>query len=120
MPEQGGIIVAEIVRYSGDLLRVVWDQYSPKETLKPVSWEAENGHEWLYWAGSRGWGINTEWQLLAEACLSLIPFTYFVEIIRGLLIKQTLFIDLATDFLALTIFAVAFVLGSIAKFRKTL
>ncbi len=50
----------------------------------------------------------------------LIPFTYFVEIIRGLLIKQTLFIDLAPDFLALTLFAVVFVLGSIAKFRKTL
>jgi hypothetical protein len=36
------------------------------------------------------------------------------------LIKQTLFIDLAPDFLALTLFAVVFVLGSIAKFRETL
>jgi hypothetical protein len=36
------------------------------------------------------------------------------------LIKQTRFIDLAPDFLALTIFAVAFVLGGNAKFRKTL
>jgi hypothetical protein len=30
---QGEIIGAEIARYSGDLRRVVWDQYSPKETL---------------------------------------------------------------------------------------
>jgi hypothetical protein len=27
-------IVAEIARYSGDMRRVVWSQYSPKETLK--------------------------------------------------------------------------------------
>ena len=50
----------------------------------------------------------------------LIPFTYFVEIIRGLLIRQTLFIDLAPDFLALSLFVVVFVLGSIAKLRKTI
>ena len=56
----------------------------------------------------------------AEGCLSLIPYTCFVEIIRGLWIKQTLFIDLAPDFLTLTLFAVVFVLGSIAEFRKTL
>lgn len=49
-----------------------------------------------------------------------IPFTYFVEIIRGLLIKQTLFSDLAPAFLALAGFAVLFVLASIAKFKKTL
>lgn len=50
----------------------------------------------------------------------MIPFTYFVDIIRGLLIKQTLFVDLALSFLALTGFAVTFILASIVKFRKTL
>jgi hypothetical protein len=46
---------------------------------------------------------------VAEACLPLIPFTYFVEIIGGLWIKQTRFIDLAPDCLALTLFAMVFV-----------
>lgn len=50
----------------------------------------------------------------------IIPFTYFVEIIRGLLIKHTLIIDLLTAFFALAGFAVAFVVASIFKFRKTL
>jgi len=49
-----------------------------------------------------------------------IPFTYFVEIIRGLLIKHTHFIDLANAYLALTGFVVLFVGLSIVKFRKTL
>jgi len=49
-----------------------------------------------------------------------MPYTCFVKIIRGFWIKQTLFIDLAPDFLTLTLFAVVFVLGSIAEFRKTL
>jgi hypothetical protein len=30
----GETIGVEIARYSGDLRPVVWDQYSPKETLK--------------------------------------------------------------------------------------
>jgi len=50
----------------------------------------------------------------------LIPFTYFVEIIRGLLIKQTLFIDLFVSYIALFSFAVVFIIISISKFRKTL
>jgi len=50
----------------------------------------------------------------------LIPFTYFVEIIRGLLIKQTLFIDLIAAYVALAFFTLIFVVASIAKFRKTL
>ena len=50
----------------------------------------------------------------------IIPFTYFVEIIRGLLIKHTLIIDLVPAFLALSGFAVTFVVASIVKFRKTL
>ena len=43
IPRQGKFIVAEIARYSGDLRRVVRDQYSPTETLQTESWEAENG-----------------------------------------------------------------------------
>jgi len=50
----------------------------------------------------------------------MIPFTYFVEIIRGLLIKQTLLIDLLYAYGALLGFVVVFVTGSIMKFRKTL
>ena len=48
----------------------------------------------------------------------LIPFTYFVEIIRGLLIKQTLFVDLLIPFAALAAFVIVFVTASIIKFRK--
>lgn len=50
----------------------------------------------------------------------IIPFTYFVEIIRGLLVKHTLFSDLLPSFIALAGFAFAFVAASILKFRKTL
>jgi ABC-2 type transport system permease protein len=49
-----------------------------------------------------------------------IPFTYFIEIMRGLLIKQTLFADLVDDYLALTGFALLFVVASILRFRRTL
>jgi ABC-2 type transport system permease protein len=50
----------------------------------------------------------------------IIPFTYFVEIIRGLLIKKTLFTDLLPAYGALSAFVVVFVSASIMKFRKTL
>ncbi len=50
----------------------------------------------------------------------IIPFTYFVEIIRGLLVKQTLFIDLIYSFISLSAFVVVFVMTSIIKFRQTL
>jgi len=49
-----------------------------------------------------------------------IPFTYFVDIIRGLLIKQTHFVDLLSSYLALLAFVLLFVSLSIYKFRKTL
>ncbi len=49
-----------------------------------------------------------------------IPFTYFVDIIRGLLIKHTQFVDLSSSFGALIGFVVLFVGASILKFRKTL
>ena len=50
----------------------------------------------------------------------LLPFTYFVEIIRGLLIKQTLLVDLLYAYGALFGFVVVFVVGSILKFKRTL
>lgn len=50
----------------------------------------------------------------------LIPFTYFVEIVRGLLIKQTQLIDLLPAYFALLAFIFVFVGGSIVKFRQTL
>ncbi len=49
-----------------------------------------------------------------------IPFTYFVEIIRGLLIKQTELGDLLSAFAALFGFFVVFVAVSIMKFKRTL
>ena len=48
----------------------------------------------------------------------IIPFTYFVEIIRGLLIKHTLFADLVYAYLALFSFIVIFVGLSIFIFKK--
>lgn len=55
-----------------------------------------------------------------RAASYLIPFTYFVEIIRGLLIKQTLFVDLLHAYGALLAFVVVFVTVSILKFKRTL
>ncbi len=49
-----------------------------------------------------------------------IPFTYFVEIIRGLLIKQTHFANLMVDYAVLAGFGAAFVGVSILKFKRTL
>jgi ABC-2 type transport system permease protein len=49
-----------------------------------------------------------------------LPFTYFVDIVRGLLIKHTAAADLVTDFLCLGAFVVVFVGASIHRFRKTL
>lgn len=48
----------------------------------------------------------------------IIPFTYFIEIIRGLLIKHTLLVDLYYDYLALFSFVVVFVSLSIIMFKK--
>lgn len=50
----------------------------------------------------------------------MIPFTYFTEIIRSLLVKQTQIFDLWQDFAALFGFFVIFTLLSIKKFRSTL
>jgi len=50
----------------------------------------------------------------------VIPFTYFVEIIRGLLVKKTELNDLLPAFSALTGFVVLFVVASIIKFKKYL
>jgi len=50
----------------------------------------------------------------------IIPFTYFVDIIRGVLLKGNYFIELVPEFLALAAFAVVFTLFSILRFRKTL
>jgi len=49
-----------------------------------------------------------------------IPLTYFVEIIRSLLIKQTLFVDLLRDYAALAAFTLVITAAAIARFRKTL
>jgi ABC-2 type transport system permease protein len=50
----------------------------------------------------------------------IIPFTYFVDIIRGLLIKKTLLVDLLLPFAALSCFVILFVTASIMKFRQKL
>ena len=48
----------------------------------------------------------------------VIPFTYFVEIIRGLLIKHTLITDLLYAYFALLVFVIVFVGLSILVFKK--
>ena len=48
----------------------------------------------------------------------ILPLTYFNEIIRGLLIKETLFMDLSMDYLALAGFVVFFSVASILKFKR--
>ena len=50
----------------------------------------------------------------------ILPFTYFVEIIRGLLLKMNTFMDLWVDYLALTGFAIIFILVSIHQLEKNL
>jgi len=50
----------------------------------------------------------------------LLPFTYFVEIIRGLLLKGNSMSDLVVDYLALLGFATVFTWLSIVRFRKYL
>jgi len=50
----------------------------------------------------------------------LLPFTYFVEIIRGLLIKETLMADLLVDYLALLFFMALFTVLSVWRFKKYL
>ena len=50
----------------------------------------------------------------------LLPFTYFVEIIRGLLVKKTLLVDLLYAYGALLGFVVVFVTGSILRFKQRL
>lgn len=50
----------------------------------------------------------------------IIPFTYFVDIIRGILLKGNSFVELIPQFLALTAFAVLFTVFSVLRFRKTL
>ncbi len=49
-----------------------------------------------------------------------IPFTYFVDIIRGLLIKHTQFSDLMSAYASLLFFVFLFITASIVKFRKTI
>ena len=48
----------------------------------------------------------------------ILPLTYFNEIIRGVLIKETLFIDLSLDYLALVGFILFFSFASIFKFKR--
>ncbi len=48
----------------------------------------------------------------------IFPLTYFNEIIRGVLIKETLFVDLIFDYLALFGFTLLFSTLSIVKFKK--
>ena len=50
----------------------------------------------------------------------ILPFTYFVEIIRGLLLKANTLADLITDYSALAIFALLFISISIRRLEKSL
>lgn len=50
----------------------------------------------------------------------VIPFTYFVDIIRGILLKGNMFLEMLPQFLALCGFTLLFTVFSILRFRKTL
>lgn len=50
----------------------------------------------------------------------ILPFTYFVEIIRGLLLKANSFVELWSDYLVLAGFALLFIMISIRRLEKTL
>lgn len=50
----------------------------------------------------------------------LIPFTYFVDLIRGILLKGNSFTEMLNQFIALAGFAIVFISFSIIRFRKTL
>jgi len=50
----------------------------------------------------------------------MLPFTYFVEIIRGVLIKGNALKTLLPDFAALLAFAMVFITITIFRFRKTM
>ena len=50
----------------------------------------------------------------------LIPFTYFVDIIRGILLKANTLAEMAPQFGALLAFTVVFTVFSIMRFRKTI
>jgi len=49
-----------------------------------------------------------------------IPFTYFIDIIRGLLVKHTQFADLIGAYASLLFFVFLFIAASIVTFRKTI
>jgi ABC-type multidrug transport system permease subunit len=50
----------------------------------------------------------------------LIPATYFVEILRGVVLRGADFIDLVPQVVALAVCCVAILALSIARFRKQL
>jgi ABC-2 type transport system permease protein len=50
----------------------------------------------------------------------ILPFTYFVDIIRGLLLKANSFQDLWIDYAALLAFMIVFITISIRRLEKTL
>jgi len=50
----------------------------------------------------------------------IIPFTYFVDIIRAILLKGNVLSELIMQFLALAAFSILFISFSIFRFRKTL
>ena len=49
-----------------------------------------------------------------------IPLTYFLEIIRGILLKGNTFLELLPQFMALAAFTITFTVFSIFRFRKSL
>ena len=56
----------------------------------------------------------------AQPVAWLIPFTYFVDIIRGILLEANTLTEMAPQFGALLAVTVAFTVFSILRFRKTI
>ncbi len=50
----------------------------------------------------------------------LLPATYFIDILRGVVLRGAGFADLSTSIFGLTICTVVILLASVARFRKRL
>ncbi len=50
----------------------------------------------------------------------LLPATYFIDILRGVVLRGAGFADLSTSIVGLTICTVVILLASVARFRKRL
>jgi ABC-2 type transport system permease protein len=56
----------------------------------------------------------------AQTVGEILPLTYFLRIIRGIMLKGTSAADIGSELVALAIFAIVFSLAALLRFRRTL